>query len=245
MEQKKTCRTDLAPGTILYRFLPFRRLLGLLQSDGLYVGRTAAWEDTYENFLAKAKITLHGQPLNYRGYIDNYFGQSWTLCAESDALWRIYSPDKTGVRISVKAADLEAVCLAADNKSQFKSFSSIRPVAYLEQEEIHEWMCEVCKKFIPHMDDLVDSLFIKRKAFEHEREARLVIKRYVRDENTPPEKCLIIPVDANSFIQEIMFDPRLSKEDASLHETVLKAVGFRGAISQSQLYGDVEFAYRF
>lgn len=41
-----------------------------------------------------------------------YYAQSWTkLIDESDAMWRIYSPQKTGVRIKVKKDNIISAIL--------------------------------------------------------------------------------------------------------------------------------------
>lgn len=37
--------------------------------------------------------------IGYAGFRDQYFGQCWTLKSASDAMWRIYSHDKQGIRI--------------------------------------------------------------------------------------------------------------------------------------------------
>jgi hypothetical protein len=243
--RRQTCLIDVTPESMLYRFMPFQRLLGMIKAQEMYVGNTAAWEDSYENFLAKANFYFQGNRMSYKGYIGNYFGQSWTNCPESDALWRIYSPDKNGVRISVNAGHLNTICLQADLASSFRSVTVIRKVTYMETKEVHTWMQEVCQKFMPNMADLKESLFIKRRAFMHEQEIRLLIQRQRKDENEKPEQFLLIPVDTNQLIDEVLFDPRLPKPDVELNIHILKAMGYSGKTGQSSLYGDIDFEYRF
>lgn len=57
------------------------------------------WDDPFENFILQGRgRTSNGRTVSF-GMRESLFGQCWTLNWESDAMWRIYSPDKNGVKI--------------------------------------------------------------------------------------------------------------------------------------------------
>ena len=63
----------------IYKFFPLKYISTLLQGN-LYVGKVAAWEDVYENFLFKQNFSLvDGTPVKADNLIKCNFGQSWTF----------------------------------------------------------------------------------------------------------------------------------------------------------------------
>lgn len=77
-------------------------------------------------------------------------------------------------------------------------------------------------------------LYLKRKAFEHEREIRLVVKF---DNTTLPDHMFIYNIDASSFIEKVVFDPRA--EDW-YYETMCSYLGNHGIkFEKSNLYGSL------
>ena len=81
----------------IYKYIPLKYLLKMLQSANLYVGKVEQWEDVYENFFLKQHFVYNGQKERLvmddivRKCFSGIFGQSWTSCRSSDAMWRIYS----------------------------------------------------------------------------------------------------------------------------------------------------------
>lgn len=57
------------------------------------------WEDPYELFLFKQNIFIDGNPFHINKFDKKLYGQCWSLNKDTDAMWRIYSPKKKGVRI--------------------------------------------------------------------------------------------------------------------------------------------------
>lgn len=223
----------------IYRFISFDRLLYLLRSEYLWIGQTKLWDDTYENFLAKAKYQLGTTPVSYSGFISGLFGQCWTLTKETDALWRIYSSDKTGVRIK---STIKKVIEASLNEVNLKPYSTrlktIGRVNYLNSIELNNWIKELNIGQISNQA-LVQSLFIKREEFAHENEIRLIIHKYIdrEEESKGVEKNhLKLQVDPNELIEEITFDPRLDDERYKTYKYVVERLGFTNQINRSSLY---------
>ena len=84
----------------LYRTFGIERLFQMLSEKKLTLLEPSKWEDPYERAL-QALVTGDNPDIK-RGL----FGLCWTTEARSDALWRIYSPNKLGVRISTTVGRL-------------------------------------------------------------------------------------------------------------------------------------------
>jgi hypothetical protein len=223
----------------IFRFIPFDYLLHLLRTETLWVGQTKLWDDTYENFLAKANYNFGKMNVSYMGFLPGFYGQCWTLQKETDALWRIYSHDKTGVRIKSRIDKVLGISLYEVN---FKPFSTrlraIGKVRYLKPKEIREWIKDNSFDII-NANTLTESLFIKRKEFSHEKEIRLIIHKSIdqEDEDSGIERNHIkLQIRANELIDEITFDPRLDDEKFDTYKKVIESMGFTNKVNKSKLY---------
>ncbi|MBP6302811.1 DUF2971 domain-containing protein [Candidatus Curtissbacteria bacterium] len=223
----------------IYRFIPFDHLLHLLRSENLWISQTKLWDDTYENFLAKARYQWGTTPVSYMGFVPGFYGQCWTLTKETDALWRIYSNNKTGVRIK---STIKKVLGASLNEVDFKPFSTrlrtIGKVRYLNPKEIHEWIEEQNSGLI-NDKTLTESLFIKRKEFIHEKEVRLIIHKNIDQEEESrgiERNHLQLQVQPNELLEEITFDPRLDDERFKTYKEVIESMGFTNQVNRSNLY---------
>lgn len=88
---------------------------------------------------------------------------------------------------------------------------------------------------IPFSLAYVQTLLVKRPAFRHEREVRLLLFR--SSSETAGEDVYRYEVDPHMLIDQIMVDPRLSVSTAaSTIEEVRSRTGFVGPIKRSLLY---------
>ena len=63
------------------------------------VDRLVEWfHEGIENFLLRATTVLGSDERVGFGCKEQLYGQRWTLHRETDAMWRIYAPEKNGVR---------------------------------------------------------------------------------------------------------------------------------------------------
>ena len=103
------------------------------------------------------------------------YAQCWTSLEESDALWRIYDKKRTGVRIQIKTQNAyglsrfpNAICVAPKTDYIAPDFVNVVNVKYINDLKSVDWKSIVGSNF--------NQLFgIKRKAFEHENEVRLIV----------------------------------------------------------------------
>ena len=83
----------------IYRIFSFKRLEEIFKEKKLTLAKPKKWDDPFENFILNSTGTLPDGREFQIGFRDNYYGQCWSLTVESDAMWRIYSPEKDGVKV--------------------------------------------------------------------------------------------------------------------------------------------------
>jgi hypothetical protein len=223
----------------IYRYVSLDFVLQMIITGELIIAQTKLWEDSYENFLTKMKFTWGNLPVSFRGFQSCFYGQCWTLTAETDALWRIYSPDKKSVRLKSKINKLLAACIS---EIDYKDFSTILrlvgPVSYLTSKQINDWVRKQNETLI-NASTLRESLFIKRREFNHENEVRVIIQKSNSQEeefNGIQRSFIKTSIDPNQLIDEITFDPRLRNIECDTYTQVLRTIGYNNKINKSKLY---------
>lgn len=207
----------------LYRIVSFDRAAEIITGRKLFFASPATWDDPFERALKNSAAQA-------------IFAQCWCRKAVSDAMWRIYSPHSLGVRIATTRQRLQqAVVAARDNR---KLSFAILDVEYLNQvdlaKRLEQIRQELRKTFSPPL--AMEPLFLKRLAFDHERETRAVIL----DEDClkgDPKKGISIPVDPFKLLTSIWIDPRAPDEIVNAYRFYLKEkLGFPGKVERSGLY---------
>lgn len=88
----------------LFRIITVERFFELMIEKRNTFVSPSSWEDPFEAFTSKAKIIIDGKEIFSNSRI---WGQCWTTrINETDAMWRIYTPSKNGVRIKTTARKL-------------------------------------------------------------------------------------------------------------------------------------------
>jgi hypothetical protein len=211
----------------LYRIMDFTRVVQIFERRELYFAHPTTWDDPYEMRLNHKHSHL-------------LFAQCWCQLAVSDAMWRIYSPNGMGVRISTTKAKLRAAVKAWAAPKGYKWRGE--EVEYMSQSALEKSVRAI-------KDDLVesfsisraaDTLYLKRNAFAHESEWRATI--YCPDDGNedlqvPPSPGLAMPVDPNALIDRILLDPRAPSELVNAFQFFFKEkLKFPGEVTRSVLY---------
>jgi hypothetical protein len=76
-------------------------------------------------------------------------------------------------------------------------------------------------------------LLLKRPAFQHEAEVRLV---YVEERDIPRQELVRVSIEPNEIFNEVTFDPRLATFERLEREQTAKSIGYRGPFGESELY---------
>jgi hypothetical protein len=203
----------------------------------------AKWDDPFENFLAKtlAHLTRSGHTISLGGVFRNIFGQCWTtLPTESDAMWRIYSHDKEGVR--VKSSPRKLLSAIYDTTHPFREMSFfIGKVQYASEAEIKAWFQDAAFSASIVLDqsgrNQAQALLLKRLEFQHEQEVRLLYK-FCADgySGDLPTDAFHFPIDPNAVFDEMLFDPRMDADVFRRNAEEVRHLGYRGPVDRSRLY---------
>lgn len=224
----------------IFRVIPIERLILLVKNKTNVLVHPSKWDDPFENFLLKSKFELGGNDLSVAELRDNLFGQCWTLrIKETDAIWRIYSPEKNGVRVKSTIKNVFEPLVRQQNNlwNDTAYFGKVNYVKGRELSKIVENSFSDQSSSIVNGLPIIKSLLTKRKAFEHEKEVRVIYRGKpnltggIHGYNINPQE----------FIQELLFDPRMDENLFAIFEDFLRTELPMCDISQSSLYKDPDF----
>ena len=219
----------------VYRIISVQHLLELFETKQNVLLKPRKWEDPFENFILSSRVQLPTGELATFGFRDCFYGQCWTLQSASDAMWRIYSPKLDAVRIRSTVRKLgESLSRARGDWAHDEAF--IGRVQYLPNEKLMAFAKNAFRGMeSPSARMFAKTLLVKRPAFKHEREVRLLF--FQRDKVHAQKDLLAYPVDPHEFVEQIMIHPRMHKQEANTLRQKIKAkTGFHGPIKRSLLY---------
>lgn len=176
--------------------------------------------------------------LALRWYGEDLFAQCWTFHRETDAMWRIYSPESDGVRVkSYIQPLLEEMRKQAGIYALANCFAG--KVEYMTKQKIKDVVLK--ERFINSVasDDTAFrralTLLFKRREFSHEKEVRLIHdcweKSKIRNDDL-----FDIDIDPNALFKSITFDPRIKYSEFKKLKSKVNDLGYRNRIYKSKLY---------
>lgn len=234
MKKSGTILGEITRRTPIYRVLSKERLFQLFSEKQNALVRPSKWEDPFENFILKAPVRLASGEMGSFNFHNDVFGQCWTLHKTSDAMWRIYSPDRDAVRIRTTVGKL-LDSLSEANVGHESDRCFIGRVTYPTEVKLRTFAQNVFKDGL-RAEAVVRSLLVKRRAFEHEKEVRLI---YFETQPVVHKNGVYrYPLDPISVFNQVMIDPRLSVEGyKALKREIIDRTGMeKGNIKRSLLY---------
>lgn len=236
---------DLPDDKIIYRFIKVKHLDEIINKKEVFLNKVINWEDTWEfpsryvkefkrenTFYNKAEFLAQNCDI-----VSKYlFGSSFTDNFDTDAMWRIYSKISTPdheVNINDKT-----VCISTTVKSLALSICGVDnniflgPVVYVDLGEMG-FSDTFSLDEASYFPGFLYQAYIKRKAFEHEKEIRLVAFDYLAKDNKR------IPLSSLDFIKEIIIDPRSREHELIDFKKKYKSLDI--IVRKSTLYDSPEF----
>ena len=205
------------PDDKIYRIMKYDYFLDWLKNRHLRLTSPANWEDPFENFLSNIDLLKKdGKHIDLTRVKKKYYCQCWSLVEESDLLWRVYSPNNLGVRLTTSVERYfeyikNAVEVQFDQGKNEIVTVKIGKVEYKNQSDIEAILKDpelFKKKFLD--ENFPNNFLIKRKPFSSEKEVRLILNDFDDMYNEYPY-FIIENVDFN-FLERITFDPRIEEE---------------------------------
>ena len=205
----------------IYRFVEFHRTAEIFEKKSLFFARPSLWHDPYEVRIKHPRS-------------EALFAQCWCQTAMTEAMWRIYSPHGTGVRIRTTKERLAA---AARQWTRSKRHGYLEgEVVYMEPGPIGRFYKDLEAELTESysVKRAAEALLVKREAFGHENEWRSII--YCKD--VPAEqKGVEVPVDPHELIDGIVLDPRAPSQLVDALALYFKQkLGYQGDVKASALY---------
>jgi hypothetical protein len=235
MEENAIGLEDLE--TKIYRIFSLDRFSKMIVSRQNGLVHPSKWDDPFENFFLKGEAVMpDGTPVSLSHLSESWYGQCWTRNRDSDAMWRIYSADKTGVRVETTVRALFSDFYAPGDK-----FASLKyligSVEYKQREEIERFLADTTFTDLalggqPHR--FAKTLLIKRPEFSHENEVRLLF--HDAESGYGHNGVAIFPFNWDAILTEVALDPRLLESDFEVEKQKLASLGCTVPITQSELY---------
>lgn len=236
----------------IYRIISLERLYQLFHDRENVLVNPSYWDDPYENIILKSTgVYENGEKFKF-GMKDRIYGQCWSRHNASDAMWRLYSPnkcacscrkcveclendpaDKFAVRIRTRVDRLISG-LCAEQKMFANMQCFIGSVQYLREKALDEFSKNIFRGVpLPQAVDVVSTLLVKRKAFVHEDEVRLL---FYDIDGANKSDLFRYSVNPCAFIDQIMIDPCTTYQEYKLLEKNIREVTkFEGVIKRSLL----------
>lgn len=198
------------------------------------LSRIHNWKDKFENFQLRLGGILNGERFEY-GFRDDFVGQCWTRESLSEAMWGIYANDPNTRFVRIRSTPrklLSALVAAHPEMPQDTCF--IGKVEYKREAELEAFARNTGQLDV-RARRFAESLLLKRRAFEHESEVRLL---YFGDAKHYTANGLYrYAVDPHAMITQIMADPNRDRANWLVEKADLARVtGFTGEIKRSKIY---------
>ncbi|RRJ90516.1 hypothetical protein [Flavobacterium macacae] len=245
----------------IYRIYQLDRFIDLLTNKTNVLVRTSLWEDPFENFILNSTGKLPSGQLFTISSRDKYFGQCWSLKKESDAMWRIYSQhikdEKSGdlitgnIGVKVKSNigkifeplfNSQKSAINPKNGLPYILNSFIGKVEYKRKNDLIGLLSQNVSNIIFDQSGKgqASTLMLKRLAFTHEREVRIV---HSYDDCDESDKIYSYQIDPNHCFDEIVVDPRIPKQEYLKIKNLIRKAGYKNRIIQSGLYKIENFTF--
>ncbi len=218
----------------IYRIVSIERLLEAFRTYQNVLVSPKKWDDPFENFILNSKVEFPNGKLGQFNFNNRVYGQCWTKHKASDAMWRIYSPKSKGVRIRTTIPKLASSLIkVVGGASQSNCF--IGKVKYLNDKKLIDFANNIFLNLGDKgMRVFAETLLVKRPAFRHEREVRLI---YIDFTNQGDEGLYSYYVNPHELIDQIMIDPRVDYDEyLKIKSKIREETGFKEKILRSLLY---------
>jgi hypothetical protein len=246
----------------IYRVFRLWQFEELVRMRHFWLTPPRAWDDPYEDFAAWCAITEqppagpYTQVFLQNGHLAPAYAQCWSKTGDSDTLRRAYSqvvidpnitrnlyPGSEGVLVRSTPRKLFAALQRSLPETAPIQSAYVGNVEYVSREEVHQRFANAIHGYgldaFKHPELRAQSLLVKRPAFAHEDEVRLIYVELRPIDNFPPRIQVRLP-DVNNLIDEVWFDPRLQGLDLSDRADMARreygTSGYKGPISTWETY---------
>ena len=243
---------DLEPQSKIFRIIKLSHLEQILKENISFFSKPATWTDKYDSLFLQSKAILKNEDGSEQtakhSHLDDFYCQCWCKQnGESDAMWRIYSPNHDNVMIvSTVGQIFDSIWNKGSQTKYIDYFCGA--VAYVEQQKLSDpsyFIKNISNPMFPDSTckNLAHSLLIKLSAYQHEDEVRFIIRQknapvvggkgILHNHQTQLGKCLT----------HIIIDPRDNSETIEKICQLTERYNISPSVMPSNLYTEPDLAY--
>lgn len=201
---------EINPDTKIYRIMPRCYFFEIFEKRENTLVRPIMWKDPFENVFLNSPVVSSDGTIGRFEFFQDIYAQCWTLDSASNAMWEIYSRNQDAIRIRTTVGKL-VESLRVENGNWADTTCFIGRVKYQSVKELKKFGKNMFKWY-DNAEGIAQSLLLKRKEFQYEKEVRLI---YISPSNTAKEKCMYkYDLDPLHIVDQVMVDGRnLQKQD--------------------------------
>jgi hypothetical protein len=211
-------RIDFAPverELNLFRFLDFTKYVSMLDQHAVFFTRADQLADPFEGAYPRGSRVLESDREQDGSLRRSVLLHCWHANEhESVAMWRIYLKSEEGVAIQTTTDRLQ------------KAFGPMHDQAFIGAVRYLDYQ----RDCLPEAHEL-GPFFCKRKAFEYEREVRVVL----RASEPCAERGRYVAADLTRLIERVVISPSAESWFEKLVRSVTRRCGFELRIERSEL----------
>lgn len=238
--------------TPLFRFYPLWFFEEALRARVLVLVPPQRWDDPWESIAWQIAINRRSGQIVSGNKLKPVYAQCWSATHDSDTLLRAYSHiskdphhnrnvliREEGVRIRTTPRKIMNAIIKSNQTYPKDSFYLGR-VDYLPQDQIGQLVVDSVYQMINGSDHcgglaLAKLLLLKRPAFAHENEYRVV---YIEERNiqTQLQPLIKVSMAPNELFDEVTFDPRLEQSERNEREEKAVRLGYSGTFGKHDYF---------
>lgn len=242
MNQNLIFLTEAELDMPIYRIFPFNRLLEVFQERKLTLVKPKLWDDPFENFILNSTGRFSDGREFQIAFRESFYGQCWSMAKENDGMWRIYSPEKNGVKVKTTLRKLFYPLFQLGgqyylpNGELYNHFSFAGKVEYANTNKLISMLKDEERMNYKIFDQFgrgqASTFFFKRTAFKHEREIRIMFN----SQQNNYQDIFKFDIEPNTLFDEVIFDPRMTETDYLDCRRKILNYGYLNPMFQSGLY---------
>jgi hypothetical protein len=223
----------------VYRIMRQDYVIALFTDRTNVLSQVHNWKDKFENFQLKLGGILNGEPFEF-GFRDDFVGQCWTRESLSEAMWGIYANDPQIRFVRIRSTPRRLLTALTDaHPAMPQDTCFIGRVQYKREAQLQAYVHNGGQLDLSPRR-FAENLLLKRHAFQHESEVRLLYFGDAKDYEV--NDLYRYAVDPHAMITQIMADPNRDRANWVADKASLQqATGFTGDIKRSKIYDPPEW----
>lgn len=224
----------------IYRIMKQEHVISLFAEKTNVLSQVHNWKDKFENFQLSLGGVLDGERFEF-GFKNDFVGQCWTRDYLSEAMWGIYASDPSQRFLRIRSTPRKLLAaLAGAHPTMPQDTCFLGKVSYRKEKELKAFLGDGGPLSISAVE-FAHNLLLKRYAFKHESEVRLL---YFGNASDCDDKGLYrYSVDPHAMITQIMGDPNRDPAKWMTDKAEIKsATSFKGVIKRSKAYDPPSWA---